>query len=189
MTRGPSGGGRGPNSFWTWPWGPWLVRSLWMAGRACQGPSLPSRRPGFTVHGGPPRSPEHRGRRRRLFPLPVPSRPVPSLPRARRSPAPPACLSLRSKKKNKKRKNPVRGASRSIDRSISTAGVVALEGGAAEERAAMAWSKLNPCALVSHVLFKVRLPLPHPLGRPRPPLPLCQATRLDPRALITLFIR
>ena len=51
-----------------------MVRSLWMAGRACQGPSLPSRRPGFTVHGGPPRSPEHRGRRRRLFPLPVPSR-------------------------------------------------------------------------------------------------------------------
>ena len=35
---------------------------------------------------------------------------------------------------------------------------MALEGGAAEERAAMAWSKLNPCALVSHVLFKVRLP-------------------------------
>ena len=79
-----------------------MVRSLWMAGRACQGPSLPSRRPGFTVHGGPPRSPEHRGRRRRLFPLPVPSRPVPSLPRARRSPAPPACLSLRSKKKKTK---------------------------------------------------------------------------------------
>ena len=50
----------------------------------------------------------------------------------------------------------------------------------------MAWSKLNPCALVSHVLFKVRLPSAPltPSGRPRPPLPLCQATRLDPRALI-----
>ena len=55
----------------------------------------------------------------------------------------------------------------------------------------MAWSKLNPCALVSHVLFKVRLPsapatrsallaLPRPLGRPRPPLPLCQAIASTP---------
>ena len=50
-----------------------------------------------------------------------PPRPVPSLPRARRSPAPPACLSLRLIEKRQKRKNPVRGASRSIDRSAQQA--------------------------------------------------------------------
>ena len=92
-----------------------MVRSLWMAGRACQGPSLPSRRPGFTVHGGPPRSPEHRGRRRRLFPLPVPSRPVSPT----RSPIPcSSCLSVASieKKKTKNEKTLLEGPrDRSID--------------------------------------------------------------------------
>ena len=59
----------------------------------------------------------------------------------------------------------------------------------------MAWSKLNPCALVSHVLFKVRLPsapatrirssgAPSPPRSPSASPPALPGDRLDPRALI-----
>ena len=60
----------------------------------------------------------------------------------------------------------------------------------------MAWSKLNPCALVSHVLFKVRLPsapapallaLPHPRSPSASP-PALPGDRIAPRALILCLL-
>ena len=130
-------------------------------------------------------------------PRPVPSRPVSPT----RSPIPcsscPVCrfdLSI-EKKQNKNEKTLLEGPrDRYIDQHSRRCGARG-RGGTAEERAAMAWSKLNPCALVSHVLFKVRLPsapatrirssgAPSPPRSPSASPPALPGDRLDPRALI-----